>query len=326
MDIFLSVLCGIALVVFLVLGIIFSIRKKNAKDYHEKYDGPKPKLWFILSVVSLVALLIVNSITIVPTGYTGVKTAFGQINERPASQGFNWKIPFVETIQLVNNKQQLATFEGQIWGETSEKIEVFGENVAVTYRVAPESSAWIYANVASGTSNLIPTSDVSSSLKDAMTRFDATKVTIRSEIEPAARNLLNEALTVRYGKNVVEVIKITIPQMGFLPEYDAAIQKKANAAKDQETKAIENQTALDKAESDKQIRIKDAEAEAEEKRIKAESDAQARLIQVEAEAEANRKINETMTDTVLKNKFYNVWNGQLPKVMGEGTVITNIAD
>lgn len=35
--------------------------------------------------------------------------------------------------------------------------------------------------------------------------------------------------------------------------------------------------------------------------------------------------NESTTDVVLQNKFYNVWDGKLPQVMGEGTVITNVA-
>lgn len=50
------------------------------------------------------------SFVIIPSGYTGVKTTFGQIAEETLPNGFNWKTPFIESIEIVNNKQQDAGF------------------------------------------------------------------------------------------------------------------------------------------------------------------------------------------------------------------------
>ena len=52
----------------------------------------------------LVIIIAVSSITFIPTGYTGVKITFGQIDETPAAAGLNFKIPFVQSIKKVNNE------------------------------------------------------------------------------------------------------------------------------------------------------------------------------------------------------------------------------
>ena len=72
----------------------------------------------ILIIPALIILLILCmcSVHIIPTGYTGVKTSFGQIQEEAVRSGsVNFTIPFVESIHKVNNKQQDKCIETQIW-------------------------------------------------------------------------------------------------------------------------------------------------------------------------------------------------------------------
>lgn len=286
----------------------------------------RTKLGISLGVLGLVLLILSDSFAIIPTGYTGVKSAFGQISEKVMPKGFNWKMPFVEEVKTVNNKQQKKSFEDRIWGESSEKVQVYGEFIDVIYQINEEKSAWLYANVEGGTDDLITNGDVSSSVKDAMNQLPAETVTNRGYIEPLAAEMLNKTMAVKYGEGTVRIIAIKINQMDFEDAYNQALAQKAVAQQQREEAAIKNQENIERAEAEKKAAITKAEGEAESKRIEAQAAADARRIQVEAEAEANRKINETTTDTVLKNKFYNVWNGQLPKVMGEGTVITNVGE
>ena len=63
------------------------------------------------------------------------------------SNGFIVKIPYVQSIKRVNNKQQEVSYTDQIWGESSERTVVYAAGVTVTYRINPDYSAWIYANV-----------------------------------------------------------------------------------------------------------------------------------------------------------------------------------
>ena len=81
----------------------------------------KFKVSYIVGIVVAVMLIIVavNSVKIIPTGYTGVRTTFGQISSNVVQSGLNFKIPFIQSINLVNNKQQDVTFDGTISSETS---------------------------------------------------------------------------------------------------------------------------------------------------------------------------------------------------------------
>ena len=73
----------------------------------------------------LVIVVAISSITFIPTGYTGVKITFGQIDETPAAAGLNFKIPFVQSIKKVNNKMQDTIVPDQIWAETVERTAVY---------------------------------------------------------------------------------------------------------------------------------------------------------------------------------------------------------
>lgn len=267
------------------------------------------------------------SFVIIPSGYTGVKTTFGQIAEETLPNGFNWKTPFIESIEIVNNKQQDAGFaqkDSKIWGETSEKVPVYMADVTVTYQIDNEKSAWIYANVSDYKSQLISDAMVASALKNAAVQFTAEQVTVRSNIEPAAQKELQESLNNKYGENVVHILKVVINNMDFEDSYNEAINQKNLAAKQAEAQAIQNQIEIDKATKDAETQRIAAEAQATAETAKAQGEADAIRIKAEAEAEANRKLSESLTDNVLRNKLYDKWNGELPKVSNDSTPLVSI--
>lgn len=55
-------------------------------------------------LISILAIFLVITFFLSWTGYTGVRSTFGQISEDAAYSGFNWKIPYVQNIIPVNNK------------------------------------------------------------------------------------------------------------------------------------------------------------------------------------------------------------------------------
>ena len=267
------------------------------------------------------------SFVIIPSGYTGVKTTFGQIAEETLPNGFNWKTPFIESIEIVNNKQQDAGFalkDSKIWGETSEKVPVYMADVTVTYQIDNEKSAWIYANVSDYKSQLISDAMVASALKDAAVQFTAEQVTVRSNIEPAAQKELQESLDNKYGQNVVHILKVVINDMNFEDSYNEAINQKNLASKQAEAQTIQNQIEIDKATKDAETQRIAAEAQATAETAKAQGEADAIRIKAEAEAEANRKLSESLTDNVLRNKLYDKWNGELPKVSNDSAPLVSI--
>ena len=282
----------------------------------------------ILLVVGVLLLLtLVFNLHIIPTGYTGVRTTFGQIQPEPVQSGkLIVTAPFVEHIYKVNNKQQDFKVSNQIWGETNDKTPVYANDVTVTYQIAADRSAWIYANVSDYTKNLLTESLVASAVKSAMVELSPADVTNRAKIEPLVLTRLNESLSGKYGADTVYICKVTIGDMDFEAAYNDAIQAKSIAAQEQARAEIQNQTAIAKAEADKQIAVRNAEADAEKKRIAAEAEAEQVRIIAEAQAEANRKIQESLTDDLIELKKIEAWDGKLPNVLGTGTDILLVID
>lgn len=324
MNVFCILIGILAAIMGIVIPIILQIREDNGAHY-ERRESKKIKKtgWVTLCLIGIMIFTIGCSFEIIPTGYTGVRTTFGQIDEQTVPQGFVWKIPFVQDIHTVNNKQQDARFSSEVWGETTNKTPVYASDIIIRYQINPASSAWIFANV-SDTDTLISQEIVASATKSAMVEMDVNDVTNRAKIEPKVKEKLIASINEAYGEDAIIILKVTINQMDFEAEYNAAIQQKSLAEQEQERQRIENQTALEKAEADKQVAITNAEAAAEAKRIAAEADAEATRIAADAEAEANAKIRDSLSDEVLQAKFYETWNGELPDAMGADTIITDI--
>ncbi|MBQ7725764.1 MAG: prohibitin family protein, partial [Clostridia bacterium] len=70
------------------------------------------------------------------------------------------------------------------------------------------------------------------------------------------------------------------------------------------------QQQLLKAETEKQTKITNAQAEAEVK-----------VTQAEAEAKANRLLNQELTEKIIQKQFIEKWDGKLPVVSGEGSIL-----
>ena len=256
-------------------------------------------------ILGLAFIVFSNSFVIIPTGYTGIKKTFGQISSNTLPNGFNFKIPFVQTVEKINNKQQDIIFnDSEITSETSERNIVTFSGITVTYRINPEKSAWIAANISNYAENLVNESLVSSAIKTSSKTLSPVDVTNRSKLEPIAEQNIQESIDQKYGKDVVTINKVVINNASFDKEYDDKIAKKQQ---------IENQKNIEKAEADAQV-----------KRTTAQAEADATKIAAEAEAEANKKLADSLTQELIRNKLAEarLKHGWVT-VNGSSTVVTD---
>lgn len=286
-------------VVAAILGIIIRILTKDTGyvKLGKHYAHP-------MIIGGLILLVFSQSFAIIPTGYTGVRITFGQIDNRTVQNGFNWKIPFVQSINQVNNKQQDISYTGQVWSETAERTVLYYEGITVTYTINPEKSAWIYANVSDYKKNLISDNLVASAIKSSSKELNSTDATNRGIIEPIAQEKIQEALDQKYGPDVVFINKVVIANTDFEESYNQAIADKQTAQLAYEKQQIENKRQIEAAEADAQVKTTQAKAEAD-----------AAVIKAQGEADANKLLNDSITDKILRQQYYEKWNGQLPNVI-----------
>lgn len=293
-------------IVLLVIGVVAAILgiiiRVLTKDTNYEKDGKHYAHPMIIG--GLILLVFSQSFAIIPTGYTGVRITFGQIDNRTVQNGFNWKIPFVQSINQVNNKQQDISYTGQVWSETAERTVLYYEGITVTYTINPEKSAWIYANVSDYKKNLISDNLVASAIKSSSKELNSTDATNRGIIEPIAQEKIQEALDQKYGSDVVFINKVVIANTDFEESYNQAIADKQTAQLAYEKQQIENKRQIEAAEADAQVKTTQAKAEAD-----------AAVIKAQGEADANKLLNDSITDKILRQQYYEKWNGQLPNVI-----------
>lgn len=314
-----NLLIGIIGFLLIIVGIVFTVisvmsglkQLKNERRYADE-NRPAPKLKFnklpvFVAILGIALIVLSSCFMVVPTGYTGVRTTFGLIDQESCMPGFNPLVPYVQQISLVNNKQQDLRFEDRVWSETKEQTVVYMEGTVVSYQIVPESSAWIYANVENWVEELVDKDIVSSALKSASRTLGADIVTDRATIEPLAKQTLQAAVDSKYGENRVIIKNVIINNMDFEDSYNEAIAKKSQALQEQQEKDIRNQTD-----------INEAIAIAETQRQLAQGEADAEIIRANAKAEANQIISKSITAATQRQDAIDKWNGEMPRYTGSG--------
>lgn len=300
------------------LGIFLTVRKLMKKSKNGVVNAQKAPAGnlstIILFVLGAACLIFSMSFTIIPTGYTGVRVTFGQVDQRTLNNGFNFHAPFIQEIVLVNNKQQDIKFnENSISSETSERNTVIFKGITVTYQINPEKSAWIYANVTNYEAGLVNESLVASAIKTTSKTLSPVDCTNRSILEPKAKDNIQKSIDEKYGPEVVYVNKVVINDASFDAEYDEKIAKKQQAQIDYETQQIENKKNIEKAEADATVTKTNAQAKAD-----------AKVIAAKAEADSNKTISDSITDEVLQNRYYDTWDGKLPTTVVGSDALSSI--
>lgn len=297
---------------------LYSSQKEKEKQFQVEKENQLKKIKrmiITLVVVFLLLITVTSSFKIIPTGYTGVRTTFKQVDNVVLQNGLNFKLPFVQKIITVNNKMQDMDFAGPIWSETSERTALYYANITVSYQINPEKSAWIYANVSGYKDNLISDSIVASAIKSSSKTLNSTEATNRSMIEPLTQEILQASLDSKYGENTVIIHKVVIGNTDFEDSYNQAIADKQKQQIAYEQQQIENQKAVEKAEADAKVAEINANAEKQKTEIAAEAQANAIKIEAEAQAEANKMINDSVTANVIAYMQADKWDGAKPKVM-----------
>ncbi len=259
--------------------------------------GLKAVKWIVAGVAGLI--IVANAFTIVPAGHTGVVMTMGKVSDNVLQEGLNFKIPFIQNVVKLSNKIQVYDVESSA---VSKDLQTVSSKIAVNYRISNDSSANIYKNVGVDYKTILITPIVQESMKSVTAKYTAEQlITERETVGEEAKNTLSNKLN-EYG---IYIEKFNIVNFDFSEEFNSAIEAKQVA----EQNLIKTRTEQEQA-------IVVAEAQAKEKTIKADAEAQAILATAKAQAEANRLIEESLSEIVIKYEQITKWNGELPKVTG----------
>lgn len=255
---------------------------------------------FIIFILVIVGCA---SITTVPTGYVGVKTRFGEVQNDVIQEGLNTKAPFIESIIKIDCRtKKLETASST----ASKDLQEVSLKVAVNYNVNKETANTLYKEVGTTYEDVIVNPAILESVKAITAQYTAEElITKRAEVSNKMQDLLKEKIEAK-GFNIVD---FNITDLDFSEAYNQAIEKKQVA--EQQAKQAEYELQKAKVENERKI----------------------------AEAEANAKVmevqNASTTESALRLKeleiqkaFIEKWDGKLPSTaLGDNIpVISNIGE
>lgn len=243
---------------------------------------------FVILIFGVITLF--NCFKTIPTGYVGIKTRFGKVQDTMIYEGINFKAPFIEKIIKIDCRTQKIETTSE---SSSKDLQTVNVSIAVNYNVNKDTANKLYQEVGTDYQNIIVQPAILESIKSTMAKYNAEEmITKRSEVSNAIREQLNEKISAKG----IQITDFNITNIDFSDEYNKAI----------ETKAV------------KQQEVETAKAELEKQRIQNEKE----IAVAEKDAKVMELQNNQITDKTLqlkeleiKEKMINKWNGAYPTTM-----------
>ena len=256
--------------------------------------------WVIIAIIIIFLIVVFfNSFKSIPTGFVGVKTRFGQVQDTMLNEGLNLKIPFIEKIVLMDCRTQKTEYTMEASSKDLQKISNF--KVAINYNITKDTANSLYREVGVDYKTIIVEPAIQEAMKATIANYTAEElITKRNEVSAFAL----EALYNKLHNSGITLTSLNILDLSFSPEFDQAVEQKQIV--EQETQKA--QYELEKAKVENEKKIENAKAE----------------------AEVMRQQNEQITENYLKLKeienqkaMIDKWNGTLPSTMA-GSDISSI--
>lgn len=250
------------------------------------------KIALIIVIIIFVIALIFSSIAIVPSGHKGVLVTMSAVQEGTLNEGFNLKIPFFQSVQVVDVRVQKYEVEAN---SASRDLQQISSTIALNFRVSAEDSDKLYKNIGANYASTIIDPAIAECVKSVTSRYTAEElITKRTDVSEQMKITLQEKLKDKY----IFVNSFNIVDFGFSEQFNKAIEEKQ----------IAEQNAL--------------KAKYDLTRIQTEAEQQ--ITQAKAEAEALKLKSTEVTRDLIFLEYIQKWDGKLPTYFGGGNFLFNV--
>ena len=283
----------------------------------------KKGLIILIALVVLAGIVGLTCTATVETGYTGIVTTFGRVEDRTMEAGLHFKSPFQKIIAM-DNREQKTSFTTEAFSSDIQQVNITG---SINYAINKSTAMNLFKEVGTDYFNKLVNPRMLEITKGVFSKYTAENlVANRETLSESIRDGLYEELK-DYGINV---ISLSIENIDFTDAFTDAVEAKQVAAQRKLQAEIEqSQMTMETHQQAERQRI-NAEAAANVARINADADAYAVKVRSEAEAEANKLIAESLTELLIRSNEIEAWDGKLPTyIAGESSAtlpILNMAD
>ena len=243
---------------------------------------------FIGTIIILLIIVLACTFRTIKSGEVGIKTRFGKVVETQMNEGVNFKIPFIEKIIKMNIRVQKIELDTT---SASKDLQDVSMKLAVNYRVKANKATSLYKNVGSKYEEVVLQPTIQETIKSVTSKYTAEElITNRSKVSKDCKEKLQDKIK-KYG---LLIDNFNITNFTFSKDFDKAIEEKQVAEQ----------------------KVLTAKQELEKEKIEAEK----KVVKAQAEKQANELKQQTLTDNIIKEKFIEKWNGELPKASGNNSI------
>lgn len=243
----------------------------------------------ILVAGVMIIMLFASSVRIVESGQVGIRVRLGKVTNKTTSEGINFQIPFIERIEKLNIRVQKTEVTTN---SSSKDLQDVDMSLVVNYRIDKEKSINLYKTVGKNYEIIILEPAIEEEIKAVTSRYTAEElITQRSKVSEEAKKELDKKVS-KYG---IIINEFNITNFKFSEEFSKAIEEKQVAEQ----------------------KVLTAKQELEKEKIEAEK----KIVKAEAEKQANELKEHSLTDNIIREKFIEKWNGELPKVSGSNNIM-----
>lgn len=292
-----------------VAGIVLSIMS----------EGTLRKIAPIIGTVAAVVIIIMSCISYVPTGYTGILTTFGRVEDRTLDAGIAFHAPW-QNVVTMDNREQKFTFSLEAFSRDIQQVDITG---SINLNIDKSTAMNLYKDVGTNYTDVLVQPRIQEDVKIVIARYTAENLV---ENRQAASDAIYTLIKDELAPKGINIISFAIENLDFTDAFESAVEAKQVATQEKQRAQTEQEQKTMEAEQAAARKKIDAEAAAEVQKIEADAKAYAMQVEAEAEAEANKKISQSLTDELIEYTKINSWDGKLPTITGGSTPIINFTD
>ena len=289
--------------------------KRSARFGETPAELPKKpaKTPILMSVVCLIALLVVPfSIRTVDTGEVAVVKRLGKVHS-VESAGTHFNFWAIDKYVIYDAKVQNIETGTMSYSSDAQTMDVA---MTIQYQIMGDKVVDIATHY--GSLEALQNRIVSVAIEQTKSVLSSYKamdiIANRAAVSPAVETAIMTAVGDEY---YVDIVTVALTNIDFSDAFELAVEKKMIAEQDKLKADYENETKIAKVEAEAEAKLKAAKAEIEI----AKANAEAIKIEAQAQAEANNIINASLTDKIIEKQMADNWNGKLPSVVGDSSVM-----
>ncbi|MEI8284893.1 MAG: prohibitin family protein [bacterium] len=287
------------------------------------FTNSSAKFLVPIAILLVAAFAIFSAMTvIVQSGNVGVITTLGAVQPNALPEGFHFKKPFIDSVQQIDIR--LTASHAQATA-ASKDLQSVTTQVTMQYSLNGALAPQIYQRIGllSKVSASLVEPAIQECVKGVTAKFTAEELVtkrelVKQQIQDALSHFINNTLREKGLENAVNIANLAITDFNFSPEFNRAIEAKVKA----------EQMAL-QAKNEKIMRVTQAEASAEERKLAASAEAFSTEVQSKARADAIQReaLALKQSPEIIQLRSIEKWDGVLPRISGGGVVpFLNVGD